>query len=684
MGSNNDEYIDYSCSTPLERLARDIETALRNWQLFENDRHVHVHNSNTTEQMKDGDHTQTATMGRKRSNLNSNLKQRNASRDSLASQNSKSSKNSAQEQQAQAQGVKLIRSQEFKFNGSKLMLSLWDGPEPEHHPNSQHTAMTLTDIPYSLHRVQGKLSKNTRKEFTLNLSTLFGINQHITLDYRGRSTTSGILYTLQSALNLATQACGCRIPAFAMCAYPHSSTWLLQSTCYHSVPTNILMQMQSFESYHLNGYCNPGSAWNAPIISFRAQLCGGAVPQHCRSIDGLATLFLSHCNLHGTGGGIDERDFILSFVRHHYVWKRNEGLRFRRPSFTSLSELGAPGVDDPNVYSSKRNSSGMVLQGGHQRGESLLSRATRVLNKEGQTSKAIKHAMYLIEGTKKNMNIPQWKRDLVAPLWGPVEDPLLSASVTVQWNEEETASFLSMRSSIDEKMFFNPVMVQNAFLLNVKWDDGVACNTFGLSLRCILAAYVKARTLDQGLLLIHLTSPQVIEELAYSEVELSSSLTDSLDETTRSLVEAMDFDEGLPDQDLLDDIVDEVFSDFEAYPSESYKNSANAGTFNFKYSAPAGRLFSVIAMRMSKMKTPIAMSGLWLAFTELMRIKYDIYENLPNLGRVDAIDGKLVKHGSKGSVQHEPDFSAFINCSEPNPDLSSCIINQKLQVRTFF
>jgi hypothetical protein len=37
----NDEYIDYSCSTPIERLSRDIETLLRSWFIIDgSDRHV--------------------------------------------------------------------------------------------------------------------------------------------------------------------------------------------------------------------------------------------------------------------------------------------------------------------------------------------------------------------------------------------------------------------------------------------------------------------------------------------------------------------------------------------------------------------------------------------------------------------------------------------------------------------
>jgi len=40
MSHVEEEYVDYSCSTPLERLARDIETTVRKWHLDGADRHV--------------------------------------------------------------------------------------------------------------------------------------------------------------------------------------------------------------------------------------------------------------------------------------------------------------------------------------------------------------------------------------------------------------------------------------------------------------------------------------------------------------------------------------------------------------------------------------------------------------------------------------------------------------------
>ena len=45
---NNDEYTDYSCSTSMERLARDVETLLRSWHVDKgNDRHISASNRST-------------------------------------------------------------------------------------------------------------------------------------------------------------------------------------------------------------------------------------------------------------------------------------------------------------------------------------------------------------------------------------------------------------------------------------------------------------------------------------------------------------------------------------------------------------------------------------------------------------------------------------------------------------
>lgn len=64
-----------------------------------------------------------------------------------------------------------------------------------------------------------------------------------------------------------------------------------------------------------------------------------------------------------------------------------------------------------------------------------------------------------------------------------------------------------------------------------------------------------------------------------------------------------------------------------------------------------------------------------------MRIKYDIYEKLPNLDHVDAIDGKLFKDQNLLGKYKEKDRLSFTHCSEPNPDVSSSLIHQKMQVR---
>jgi len=47
--ANNDEYTDYSCSTSIERLARDVETLLRSWHVDKgNDRHISILSSSNS------------------------------------------------------------------------------------------------------------------------------------------------------------------------------------------------------------------------------------------------------------------------------------------------------------------------------------------------------------------------------------------------------------------------------------------------------------------------------------------------------------------------------------------------------------------------------------------------------------------------------------------------------------
>lgn len=65
-----------------------------------------------------------------------------------------------------------------------------------------------------------------------------------------------------------------------------------------------------------------------------------------------------------------------------------------------------------------------------------------------------------------------------------------------------------------------------------------------------------------------------------------------------------------------------------------------------------------------------------------MRVKYDIYESLPNLDRVEEIDGVVVhKYNERlRNTYIDEDRISNVNSFEADPDLSHCLIYQKMQV----
>lgn len=581
------QYTDFSCRTPIERLARDIETTLRSWHLFSNDRHV----SSPSDDEQDGSKSKGETNDRHGDDVESFLSPTRRKMSSIRV------RKSVRKEKEVRQGVRLIRSKDLVYNGRPLTLSLWDGP-PDLNDASKSSCFSegnksefpIMSLPLSLERVNYRLGKNINHDFTLNLSTLFGIGQHITLDYGRRASHSDIMLTLQSALNLATDACKCRIPAFAISCYPDSSTWLLDSACYHSIPNS--------SGFNFSGYCTSGLSKHSPYTYLSTEFFAGNIPKHFQSVEGVASLFLKQIK-HRFSAVVDINDFILSFARHRFLWLQK---RVPKPSHDFRSSI-IPGLK----VDWRRDQ------------EEAIIRSAVGWSVEGRKAKCILHAVKLVEGSNSYQSSTRWKKEVKIPTWGAFSDPLKSASVTVQWNEDETASFLKTTSFVDETTFFNPVFIQNEFLLKVEWNESVPCNTLGLSLRCALAAYVKATTVHSGLLLSNLTSKRVRDDLVLKDGAVHNSIIEPLDDTTKSLLEAMDWDDTLPNPVDINDIVEEIFSDFTPFPSKESKSSNHPkvqdGQFSslltFQHSAPVGRLFSVMAMRLTKMKTPVAMASLW-------------------------------------------------------------------------
>jgi Rab3 GTPase-activating protein catalytic subunit len=183
-----DEYTDYSCSTSTERLARDVETALRSWHVVDgSDRHASM---STMSSRSTG-----ASL-----NCNDEKKVQTNQKHLLSNDHSPySSKN-----------IRLIRSQTIAWHLSfylqsglriscpfELELSLWDGPAvhsaaataaaPASSVAASDNDTMIADgdssaLPFSLQR-QSLCSNagGNEDDIFANFSTLFGIGQHITL-----------------------------------------------------------------------------------------------------------------------------------------------------------------------------------------------------------------------------------------------------------------------------------------------------------------------------------------------------------------------------------------------------------------------------------------------------------------------------------------------------------------------
>ena len=231
-----DEYVDFSCSTPIERLTRDIETVLRSWHIQQTDRHISHYGS-----------------GRHQTTLKSSEIPRNISFGKTSEEENEISQSTGD--------VKLIRSTKITFTTNppnsdssqnkidiELDLALWDGPPSICKSNVDAS----TKLPLSL-------SSNCRDPFPegnilSNFSCLFAIAQHLTLSPSsneiiesmlkdtiealeastitkmskfGRNRVDDLVTVrciaicslsdqLQTALNVATASCDCRIPAFGI------------------------------------------------------------------------------------------------------------------------------------------------------------------------------------------------------------------------------------------------------------------------------------------------------------------------------------------------------------------------------------------------------------------------------------------------------------------------------------
>ncbi|KAI2497196.1 GTPase-activating protein catalytic subunit [Fragilaria crotonensis] len=210
---NHDEYTDYSCSTSIERLARDIETIFRKWHLTGADRHVSFSHKERqglerNRSQSDVDRSLGEASGKGVEQRRADHQERGRSRSLVLDLRSEKETNHLKSspsptlrparKQSRRCKVQLIRTHPVEWtvnlagDGGKATLSLnldlWDGPSDENE----------SDLPMSLRRVP---LGNMPVDLFSDLSTVFGIGQHITLSLKkDQELTDIVVWTLGGSL----------------------------------------------------------------------------------------------------------------------------------------------------------------------------------------------------------------------------------------------------------------------------------------------------------------------------------------------------------------------------------------------------------------------------------------------------------------------------------------------------
>ena len=308
----------------------------------------------------------------------------------------------------------------------------------------------------------------------------------------------------------------------------------------------------------------------------------------------------------------------------------------------------------------------------------------------------------------------------VTPKKKKVIAPLLTLPLRIRSNNTMSSQDVLEMENTLLGTIFNPVSVpETDFSTSVSYDSHAACTTLSANNRCLLAALIRASTLETDALLAHLTKSTVLEEL-HDMRDLDNAAIDLMDKSkifgiTRKIVEVMDWagmadtadDDEMENGERLKDIVIQVLDGtiMRSFtePTEDIISMLNDESlremvkpsgimdsmFNSSLSkaAPPGRLLSVLFSSMGSLQTPAAIAALWMEFVAELRLRWEARQSLPNLGPVPGLDaiGKLAERKSSPE-EDKTNFgdlatgAAFVNCSEPDPDMSQCLINQQLQV----
>lgn len=737
MSRHEEEYTDYSCSTAIEGLSRDVETVLRTWHVDRgSDRHVSV--------------------GKRKSS-----------------------------QDPEDPSASLIRSNTIIWQFSvttaegrssvtiDLELALWDAPGDAIVLSEMDDDDQDSTLVRSLRRLPLNVMASHDYLFD-NFSTLFGVGQHISLtpiqpepmpadlaEYLGNSllqrhdekqTVSWVLGStlsgwLQSALNCAVSNCQCCIPAFGVWG-EYRPNQLLPATSSNRSTKHSQMN-QSTRSNH----SDTTDTLLGTTIHTKSQIVSTGVPIFPKWIESIQGVKLPTV-------GRRFRARAQKFWNHRFVPPFVNG--------TVISPSGAlenPGTAATmSISASKNGIKGVGVQNRISK-RSRLSVWASVLLEHCEDATVVlcgaRHVFGYFKPRKENyrntifqnldddyiIESQKWRRvrDITAskdeaniyrqqcretalgmledawgerrdniPIWGPVDDPVASVYATTTWNgtvdgngnlnalltfplrirsrrELSKRDYIEMEESI-EKTILDP-LAPSRFSIQVFFDHDASVTTMAANQRCILATLIRAATLPGETLLQHLTEEELVElwdDNAGTIVANKLADTAKVGSTTRQLVEVMEWSGVMEDMISVREAEAIVHAVMRSGLDSSFPDSPdNAFTeidgilSPFRKSAPWGRLLGVLFTKMAKLRELSSMALVWGVFIDELRRRWEMRESLPNMQYVPGLDPHplhLYSHRGVSSIGRKADYAAFLNCSEPDPDDYNCLIGQKLQV----
>eukprot|EP00980_Cylindrotheca_fusiformis_P003213 scaffold732_cov114-Cylindrotheca_fusiformis.AAC.1 len=746
---NEEEYTDYSCSTPLEGLSRDVETILRTWHVDRgSDRHVTTFSGARKKRQKD---ESSSTLIRSNTLVwNFSVTDKMGGRSSVM---------------------------------MDLELCLWDAPGDDI-VREEAEEEEYSTLVRSLRR--SPFAAMSSHDFLFdNFSTLFGIGQHISLspiqpepmpdnlvEYLGNSLlqrhddvqtipwllASTLSGWLQTSLNCAVSNVQCCIPAFGL--------WGEYRPNQSSPPHMQRKPSSSSVASATNSSFRKGHSSNLSVIS--------------ESTDALLGTTILTTSLPKARTGVEVFPQWIQGIRHASLPTVGRKYKQRAQSFWNQKFVppvitgtvvcpGSP-LDQPStaasmtisVVSSSQQSKiahqsrlsvwasvlleqcadpTVVLSGArHVFGwfkprpdrtklfrnynDILLEQESQLWRQPSEISATSAgkanseediyrqhcraHALDVLDdawGTKEK-NVP---------MWGPVDDPVASVYITVTWNGKPDSNGKSMDSLLAfplrirsrrelskrdyiemeesmEQTALDP-LAPTRFAVQAYFDRDTSVSTLAANQRCILAALVRAATLPGETLLQHLTEEDLVgmwDDNAGTMVANKLADRAKVGNATRQLVDVMEWSGLMNDMISVreaEGIVHSVMSNkltsqFPDSPENAF--TEKDGIFApFRKSAPWGRLVSVLFAEMARLQALSSMAVVWGVFVDELRRRWEMRESLPNMQYVPGLDlhsNDLYEHRVFSSIAVKAELSAFLNCSEPDPDDYHCLIGQKLQV----